>query len=392
LLRVFTFAVGLVAAFLAGQGAEGIVCAADGGLAEGHRSLRVAYFAPSDVEPHKDYAQRLTRVMLNIQEFYRTGMRKNGFGNMSFPLSLAEDGTVNIVMVRGEKPLLAYDRRVKDSKNEIREEVSREFSKQGLDFEREVVIVFQALLQVEPNKTTEIGPFIGGGNWFKGSALVYDDPRLDSRYLSSNQPDPYSEGGKTWGDFNTGYIGGAAHELGHAFGIGHDAESELVRTRIGRSLMGRGNHDYGEELRGKSRGAFLSAASAFPLSLHPLFTQQPFEEKEADFEFEKLRAVPVRGGLRVFGTVRGNQPAVGLVAFNDPASDPSDYDAIGWPAKIKTNGDFAITLTGLTPDKYELRFRVYGEHGQAERFAFNYQMNGAGQIDTSGIRPTGTGR
>ncbi len=280
LLRVLTVSVWLIAVCLAGATADGVACAAESDVAEELRPLRVAYFAPSDVEPHADYAQRLTRVMLNIQEFYRDGMRKNGFGNLTFPLSLAEDGTVQIVVVKGERPLLVYHRNSKDTKNAIREEVGREFSKQGLDFDREVVIVFQALLQVEPNKTTEIGPFIGGGNWFKGSALVYDDPRLDPQYLSSNQPDPHAEGGKTLGDFNTGYIGGAAHELGHAFGIGHDAESELVRPRMGRSLMGRGNHDYGEELRGKNRGVFLSAASAFPTRCIPCSLKNPSKRKK----------------------------------------------------------------------------------------------------------------
>ncbi|MEO8496779.1 MAG: hypothetical protein ABI614_17050, partial [Planctomycetota bacterium] len=129
LLRVLTFSVWLVATCFAGATAEGVACAAEGDVAEEPRPLRVAYFAPSDVEPHKNYAQRLTRVMLNIQAFYRDGMRKNGFGNLTFPLSLAEDGTVQIVVVKGEKPLLAYNRDSKDTKNDIREEVGREFAK-----------------------------------------------------------------------------------------------------------------------------------------------------------------------------------------------------------------------------------------------------------------------
>ena len=130
--------------------------------------------------------------------------------------------------------------------------------------------MFSNLLVPENGTLREFGPFIGGGNGVKGSALVYDSPQMDVRFHVSNQPDPFTPG-KSLGDFNSRYIGGAAHELGHAFGLAHDAESERGRSKLGKSLMGRGNHDYGEELRGKSRGAFLSAASAFPLSLHPLF-------------------------------------------------------------------------------------------------------------------------
>ncbi|MCD0459984.1 hypothetical protein, partial [Roseiconus lacunae] len=316
--------------------------------------------------------------------FYRNGMRKNGLGPMTFDLERDARKQLRIVMVKGQKPLSGYSR---ESKDAIRDEVRQTFANVGLDFDREVVIIFQALLQRKPAETIEIGPFTGGGNGFKGSALVYDDVRLDAALLSSNRPDPFSKPGVTLGDFNSGYIGGAAHELGHAFGIGHDAERPSLTARIGRSLMGRGNHDFGEELRGKSRGAFLSAASALPLSVHPLFSENSGSSDPANFRFESLDSALTRNGLVLRGRVEGDAAPAILVAYNDPSTDPSDYDAVGWPTRIQSNGEFQLIVGDVVPGEYSLHVRVFSKEGAATRFSFPYRVDVRGNADLSSIHP-----
>jgi hypothetical protein len=354
-------------------------------VGDNKRVLRVAYFAPSDREPEPEFQVRLDRVMTNIQAFYREGMRKNGFGPMTFELDRKPDGQLNIIMVKGAAPMLEYGR---ESQNQVRDEVRKEFAAQKLDFDSEVVIVFQALLQREPGRTTEIGAFKGGGNGFRGSAVVYDDMRLDVVHLASVQPDPFSANNKTLGNFNTGYIGGAAHELGHALGLSHDAEREMFRERFGRSLMGRGNHDYGEDLRGESRGAFLSAASAFPLTFHPLFTRKGGDGSKVEFEMVALKATLTKTGFKIIGKVKGEKKPVGIVAFNDPESDPSNYDAVGWPAKVKPDGSFLLNILDLMPGGYGLQFRVYAETGRYDDLVFKYSVDPSGRVDTSQLKAT----
>jgi hypothetical protein len=353
--------------------------------ADAGRPLRVAYFVPADREPEPNYLARLDRVMTSIQTFYRNGMRANGYGPMTFRLDRTPDNQLNIIMVQGKEPTLAYDR---ESKDKIRGELRAEFARIGLDFEREVVIVFQPLLLREPGQTTELGPFIGGGNGYKGSALVYDDVRLDAALLGSTQIDGFSKGGRTIGDFNTGYIGGAAHELGHAFGLAHDAERPVQRQRFGRSLMARGNHDYGKELRGKGPGAFLSAAAAFPLSIHPLFTGRDLDAKTPEVTIAELSAIPAVGGLTLTGRIGGDPQPVGLVAYNDPPTDPTDYDAVGWPARIKPDGSFRLPIADLMPGSYALRLRVYSENGQNKTFRYSYQVDQFGRPDVSLLKVT----
>ena len=83
---------------------------------------------------------------------------------------------------------------------------------------------------------------------------MYDDQRLDPRLLSSKAPGGYYGGPCSLGEFNSHYIGGLAHELGHAFGLPHDCQREAERAKRGLSLMGGGNHTYGQEQRGEGPG------------------------------------------------------------------------------------------------------------------------------------------
>ncbi len=347
------------------------------------RPLRIAYFVPTDREPEADYLPRIDRVMTHIQNFYRTGMRANNFGPMTFEVDRAKNKQLNLIMVRGAEPTSGYGR---DSQNKVREEVKKAFATLDLDFDKEVVLIFQVLLVREPGTTTEMGGFKGGGDGYKGSAVVFDDIRLDAAFLSSKQPDPYKQG-KTIGDLNTGYIGGTAHELGHAFGLAHDAERPMMQKRYGRSLMGRGTHTYGEELRGESPGAFLSAASAAALSLHPLFTHRKMENESAEFQFVELAAQPGQGMLTLQGRIEGTPRPVGLIAYNDPGADTTDYDAVGWPTQVDKDGKFRVQIADVGPGDYSLHIRAFAENGRYQRFEYQYQVDQAGRADVSLIKP-----
>jgi hypothetical protein len=150
--------------------------------------------------------------------------------------------------------------------------------------------------------------------------------------------------------------------------------------------MGRGNHDYGEELRGKSRGAFLSAASALPLSVHPLFLQQEVDNEPVKFKMEQIEAVLKKNGLAMRGRIGGlGNPKV-LVAYNNPSKDPSDYDAVGWPTRVKADGTFELIIGDIIPENYTLEVRAFGANGQATRFEYKYVVDAAGNTDLSAIR------
>ena len=233
------------------------------------RVLRIAYFIPADRQPQPDYRSRLERVLTEVQRFYREGMRQQGYAPLSFELDRDDAKALRIFEVRGKEPMRAYGR---GAAGKVREEVKAALAQRQLDVNHETMIIFQVLLEWRGAEAVEIGPYAGGGNASSGTAFVYDDAKLDSRLLSSKEPGGYYGRPCSLGEFNTHYIGGIAHELGHALGLPHERERPQETTRRGASLMGAGNHTYGQDQRGEGLGAFLTAAAALPLSAHPLFT------------------------------------------------------------------------------------------------------------------------
>ena len=242
-------------------------------------------------------------------------MEENGHGPLTFDFERDGEGHLRMWEVRGREPAAAYGRNDGDK---VRREVCDALRAEGMEPDRETILIFQVLLEGRDGRAVEVGPYAGGGGPGGGTAWVYDDERVDARLLPSREPGGWYNGPCSIGRFNTHYIGGVAHELGHAFGLPHDSERASERRIRGRSLMGGGNHTYGEELRGEGPGTFLSPASTLPRSVHPLFTGVRRPADGGDLTLERFVATSERGRVRLEGRLRGS--AVGVVAHNNPES------------------------------------------------------------------------
>ncbi len=354
---------------------------------EGDRPvLRIVYFIPADREPEPDYRERIDRVISEVREFYRKGMQENGYGPMTFELGRDSTGRLNIYHVQAKGPMADYGR---DDAGKVRREVKKSLAEQGIDADREHIVIFQLLLKWEDGKAIEVGPYVGGGGPRSGTAWVYDDLRLDARLLDSREPGGYYGRPCSLGQFNTHYIGGVAHELGHAFGLPHDCERHSKRPTRGRSLMGSGNHTYGQERRDEGKGTFLSAASALPLSAHPLFTGKRIAELPAKFTLADLEVSEGDGQLSMKGRLEGPTPAIGIVAYNDPQSKSGDYDAVGWTTVPRGDGRFELTIGELKPDEYRLRLKAYVASGDSgEIVSTDYRVDSLLRPDVRPLRET----
>ena len=334
--------------------------------------VRVVYFIPTDRQPEPDYRERLDRVMTEVQAFYRLGMEQNGYGKLTFELDRDAKGALKIYDVQAKGPMANCGR---NASGKVRQEVKAALAQEKLDMDCETVVIFQLLLEWQGDKAVEVGPYVGGGGPRSGTAWVYDDARLDARLLSSREPGGYYHGPCSIGRFNTHYIGGVAHELGHAFGLPHDCERDSDRSSRGRSLMGGGNHTYGQERRGEGKGTFLSAASALPLSLHPLFTGIHKPAAAMTCRLTDLKAAGESGNLTLAGRLHDGPRPVGVVARNDRQDPPDDYDAVGWVSPVDAEGRFRLTIDELKPGVYDLRLRAYGESGDSRSFVFRYDVD-----------------
>ncbi len=338
--------------------------------------LKVVYFVPSDMEPLPDRARRLGRTMRYVQDFYRREMQRNGFGPMTFALEWDAADALKMYVVTGQKKQREYGRQdawaVRD---EVREGMRAQY---GVDVDREYVIIFQLLLLTENGTSTELGPYVGSGTHLSGTAWVYDDPRLDADLLPSKDTGGYYHGPCSLGQFNTHYIGGLAHEMGHAFSLPHACELDTQRQRDGRALMGGGNHTFGQELRGEGKGTFLAASSALRLSRVRAFAGDiPAAGEMVSWKIEEMHAEELPAGAQrkrfaLAGRVSATPPLVGVIAYHDNMDVNGDYDAKTWVAKPDEHGRFRMEIREIENAPYQLRLVGVHENGATSHSDFTY--------------------
>jgi len=340
--------------------------------------IRIVYFVTSDRVPIAGFQERLDRVMTEVQRFYRQGMQAASYGPKTFGLDRDEQGRLRIDVVSGKHPMRSYGRN--DSRR-VREEVKTALAARGIDVDRQTIVIFQTLLAWENGRAIEIGPYVGGGDQRAGTAWVYDDERLDPRLLSSREPGGYYGRPCSVGEFNSHYVGGVAHELGHAFGLPHDRQRIADRTR-GLSLMGGGNHTYGQDLRGEGAGSFLSAASAMLLAYsRPFAGEQATGPRRPTCRLSELDARFADGKIVLTGKAIAAPPAFGIAAFNDWAKIPADYDAVSWTCPVAADGSFRLEVGELREGASQLRLRACHTDGTSSPYAFDYQVDAKGTPD-----------
>jgi hypothetical protein len=352
--------------------------------ANGPPPVRIVCFVPSDRQPIDGYVERLDRVMTEVQRFYRDGMEAAGYGRKAFRLDRDSKGRVRVDLVRGRHPARMYGR---NAAGAVRDEVKTALAQKEINVDRQTLVIFQVLLTWQGHKASEVGPYVGAGNHLNGTAWVYDDERLDPRLLDCKAPGGYYGRPCSLGEFNSHYIGGVAHELGHAFGLPHDCQRQAERAKRGLSLMGGGNHTYGQEKRGEGPGTFLSDASAMLLACsRPFAGEQKDARSRPHGRLTDLDAEFKDDKLVLTGAVVARPPAFGIAALNDWAKIPADYDAVSWTCKIDDGGRFRLEIGEMRPGLSQLRLKVCHVSGATTDFAFDYEVDSRGRPNADVFR------
>lgn len=324
--------------------------------------LRLVYFHPADLPPQPDYEARLGRIMRDIQEFYRGEMVRLGFADR--PLRLPErNGQVALEVLAGKEPKTEYDYQ---SGGKIRRELA-----DRVDFDQDFVLIFGGMCEREaPGVYRVFSPYYGlGADQRHGLCFAADVEVLDTRNLGETAESvTYIEHSgrftRTVAAFNSLYIGGIAHELGHGLSLPHNRETKRDRAERGIALMGSGNYSYRNNVWGGGRGSFLTLASAVRLAAHPLFTYSDRDRNvRPACQISALDCKATDAGVTISGSVRSNLEPLAVIAYTDPEGG-SDYDAHPWVSLVN-DGKFAMEVTEHRGGPHELRLVVVHANGAA---------------------------
>jgi endonuclease/exonuclease/phosphatase family metal-dependent hydrolase len=355
----------------------------------GKRQLHIVLWTPSDRGPAPRYRERLFAMMRHIQAYYAREMERLGFGPRTIQLDEQEDGLIRIHLVRGKAPYAEYDVR---SGGRIRAESMPVLRAAGIDPDRETLVIFCNMSNWDEQARTisQNSPYYASGSHRSGNAWQVDSPILDIGLIGETGPKvrdgQYRE--ISIGRYNSIFIGGVAHELGHALGLPHNLERADERAAFGTALMGSGNMTYGQEVRGEGKGSFITLAHGLRLASHPMFSGSvKGMDLPPSAHPQNLRIEAHGKGIRVSGTVRAEPPVYAVIAYMDPEGR-SDYDATTATAVPDAQGNFTLECRDLVPGRNgELRLTFLQAHGAASGpmsatpYRYAYRVDAGGGVD-----------
>lgn len=358
----------------------------------GDRFLHLVCWTPADRELPADYQSRLTRIMEHIQAFYASEMERYGMPDRTIRLRY-DNNQLLLHIVKGKHPTDHY---ATQSGSEIREECRPVLTAAGIDLNKETIFLLCNLATWDPKqlKFTHNSPYYAGGSFRSGTAWQLDSPELDTLNLKLKTPiiEDGQYGRISLGKHNSIFIGGIAHELGHALGLPH-CTARPDESVKGEALMGSGNRTYGDELRGEGKGSFLTLAHALRLASHPQFSRSVKGiNLEARAEINQLTVEAKGKSIHVSGIVKADPPVYAIVAYFDPEGG-SDYDATTASAVPASDGSFELSSSALRPGKAgELRLFPLHVNGSAAgqmsetRFRYSYSTKADGTPDLTAIQ------
>ena len=350
------------------------------------KPLRVVYFYAKDRKPVENYLERWDGIISDIQDFFKTEMNRLGYQATTFTIEKETD-KLKLHKIRGNDKDTDYNYK---SGGKIREEVFQGLRSKGINPEEETLLIVCGLSKTEGKQVTIYSPYYGmGANHIRGLCFT-----ADMKWLSIDglKPDPQNiilqvkehRGYEpfTLNRFNTVYIGGTIHELGHGLSLPHNLATKREATR-GTALMGAGNYTYRKEWRNEGKGSFLTHSSALRLLVHPLFNGDRNQTKESpNLTFDELTILHDQAKILIKGKIESAIPTIAMIAYHDRENKGqrgymvnNNYDATSWTSVISPDNEFKIRIMDLREGNHQIRLTSVHPNGATttKRMHYNRQ-------------------
>lgn len=339
--------------------------------ARAEKKVHIVYWTPSDRDPAPRFEERLGTIMADIRDFYAREMKRLGFGPMTIRLDYADGGKMKVHLAKSRKPYAEFD---VQSGGPIRNECLTTLRAAGIDPEKETIVIFCNMSNWDAEKSTisQNSPYYAGGSNRQGTAWQVDSPILELDSLAKKEPrvKDGQYGDISIGRYNSIFIGGICHELGHALGLPHNRERDDEAAALGTALMGSGNRIYGENLRGEGKGSFLTLAHGLKLASHPIFCGSVKGiDMSTNAELHDVKVANQGKSFTYTARVTANPPPYAVLGYMDPEGG-GDYDATTCTAIPNAEGNFMLEAGALAAGKAGVfRVVVVQANGAASSFA-----------------------
>lgn len=324
-MAVLASALLLSPAIAAGEEGCAAVPVMQGALPQAQYCLNVVYFVGQGVEPVSGYRERLGALLRWVQAFYAREMAYNGFGPRTFGLAEEAGGMVEIQLLRGRKAHNAYGCG-SDAAETVWAEVQAYLAAHPEKCRSAHTLVVMPTLTEGAFSHARPGgvPFCGYGR----GCFVLDYAQFDLRHLGERSDE---------GRALTKWLGGLAHELGHAMNLPHNDAPAGDFDRRGTPLMGTGNYTLG------TTPTYLTKASCNLLACCQLLAPAGdatvyYPEHAAAPELADVR-LRVQGDTLHVGLRCRGAAYVNLYVQDPPYGCNDDYDAVSYDAPLAEDRD-----------------------------------------------------
>lgn len=330
------------------------------------RNLNLVYFVPNDLDTLAGYEKRLSELMLWTQEFFRSEMNRNGYGNKTFGLlKNTLMNRVKIITIRGALPKSSYP--YTGGSGAVQSEVDAYFNAHPTDRTSDHYLVILPRYSFTSNGTPSGGPFYGTGKWCY--ALDYEGLNIVNLGKTDTEGNRFS----TW-------FGGMVHELGHGLNLPHNRQKVSENNTLGMALMWAGNGTLGKS------PTFLTAADCAILNVNQIFnnnTNTYYGSVTSSITKIYPSYSASKNAIVVSGRFTSTVPINSVIYYNDPnvnnegTGTNKDYNAITWESKVIGTDSFYVEMPVTDfvyrdASPYEMKVKLVAQNGTVKETIYNY--------------------